>query len=234
MGEWGELWGQAGGGQELLIVQRMNPNKVSLLSHHCRVHSHPSLQLLHSRLVVDAFVECDHCLYSPSGDTRRPSHRVPCNPRPRPRGAPPPPSHSHHHVDLVGHVDVAADHRVDALLEVDVVIVVVVIVTVNSVVDVRYSIKYCKCHSGKPVKGSMFIVFLMIFWLCASHDSHERDELRELGPGCGLTLGGPGASEREVEDGGRPGGGGLAQHQTQAGQQRGQQRGQQPGHAEAR
>ena len=81
-------------------------------------------------------------------------------------------------------------------------------------------------------KGKHVYCDLLIFWLCASHDSHERDELRELGPGCGLTLGGPGASEREVEDGGRPGGGGLAQHQ--AGQQRGQQRGQQPGHAEAR
>jgi len=54
-----------------------------------------------------------------------------------------------HHVDLVCHVDVACDHCVHRLLEIDVLVVVVVVVAVDPVVDVRNSVKDGESHPGK-------------------------------------------------------------------------------------
>ena len=57
--------------------------------------------------------------------------------------------------------------------------------------------------------------------LVTSVSSHQRDELREPGPSCGLTLGRSCAPQGEIEHGGGAGGGGLARHQAH---------GQEPGH----
>ena len=86
-------------------------------------------------------------------------------------------SHHIHHVDLISNIDVTTDHRVDALLEVDVVIVVVIVVAVDPVVDVGHSVEDGEGHACE----------------------HERHKLLKLGSGCRLTFIDSSSSQRKIQ-----------------------------------